>query len=107
MTAALEAAAGTLALAVTAAALLAGLVALATTRRPAAALPVFLDLLVAAGLLRLVGQPSWQALATAAAVILLRRLIGFGLRTGGRTWAATRPGRLPDLRRLVRPAWRA
>ena len=107
MTAALGTVAGTLALLVTAAALVAGLVALVATRRPAAALPVLLDLLVAAGLLRLVGQPSWQALATAAAVILLRRLIGFGLRTGGRTWAATRPARLPDLRRLVRPAWRA
>ena len=69
MTAALEGAAGTLALAVTAAALLAGLVALATTRRPAAALPVFLDLLVAAGLLRLVGEPGWQTLVAAAAIV--------------------------------------
>ena len=94
----------------TAAALLAGLVALVATRRPAVALPVFLDLLVAAGLLRLVGEPGGQALATAASIILLRRLIGFGLRTGGRTWVATRPdgsSRVPDLRRLVRPAWRA
>ncbi|MDP9429734.1 MAG: DUF1622 domain-containing protein [Actinomycetota bacterium] len=110
MTAALHTAAATLALLVTAAALLAGLVALLATRRPAVALPVFLDLLVAAGLLRLVGEPSWQALATAAAIVLLRRLIGFGLRTGGRTWASTRPdrrNRAPDLRRLLRPAWRA
>ena len=110
MSAALQSAGATLALLVTAAALVAGLVALVATRRPAAALPVFLDLLVAAGLLRLVGQPGWQALATAAIVILLRRLIGSGLRTGGHTWAATRPDRptrLPDLRRLVRPAWRA
>jgi hypothetical protein len=110
VTAALQEVAGTLALLVTAAALLAGLVALAATRRPAAALPVFLDLLVAAGLLRLVGEPSWQALATAASIILLRRLIGFGLRTGGRTWASTRPDRptrVPDLGRLLRPAWRA
>ena len=109
MTAALQEFAGTLALLVTAAALLAGLVALAATRRPAAALPVFLDLLVAAGLLRLVGEPSWQALATAASIILLRRLIGFGLRTGGRTSAPgpDHPARVPDLRRLLRPAWRA
>jgi hypothetical protein len=51
-----------------------------------------------------------QAPASAAAILVLRRLIGFGLRTGGRTWASTRPdrpSRLPDLRRLVRPAWRA
>ena len=110
MSAAVQSAGATLALLVTAAALTAGLVALIATRRPAAALPVLLDLLVAAGLLRLVGEPSWQALATAAAILVLRRLIGFGLRTGGRTWASTRPdrpSRLPDLRRLVRPAWRA
>ena len=110
MSAVVQSAGVTLALLVTAAALAAGLVALIATRRPAAALPVFLDLLVAAGLLRLVGEPSWQALASAAAILVLRRLIGFGLRTGGRTRASTRPdrpSRLPDLRRLVRPAWRA
>jgi hypothetical protein len=110
VSAVVHSAGATLALLVTAAALAAGLVALLATRRPAAALPVFLDLLVAAGLLRLVGEPSWQALASAAAILVLRRLIGFGLRTGGRTWASTRPdrpSRLPDLRRLVRPAWRA
>jgi hypothetical protein len=107
VTAALEGVASTLALLLTAAALLAGLVALGTTRRLAAALPVVLDLLVAAGLLRLVGEPGWPALATAAAIILVRRLIGFGLRTGGRTWATTRPDRAPNLRRLLRPAWRA
>ena len=109
MTAALQIAAGTLALLVTALALISGLVALLATRRPAAALPVFLDLLVAAGLLRLVGEPGWPALATAATIVLLRRLIGFGLRTGGRTWASTRPDgglRTPHLRRLLRPAWR-
>jgi hypothetical protein len=110
VTAAVQQVAGTLALLVTAAALLSGLVALAATRRPGAALPVLLDLLVAAGLLRLVGEPTWQALATAAAIVLLRRLIGFGLRTGGQTWSSTRPDRrprAPDLRRLLRPAWRA
>ena len=110
MSAVVHSAGATLALLVTAAALAAGLVVLGATRRPAAALPVLLDLLVAAGLLRLVGEPSWQALATAAAILVLRRLIGFGLRTGGRSWASTRPdrpSRLPDLRRLVRPAWRA
>jgi hypothetical protein len=110
VSAVVHSAGATLALLVTAAALAAGLVALLATRRPATALPVFLDLLVAAGLLRLAGEPSWQALASAAAILVLRRLIGFGLRTGGRTWASTRPdrpSRLPDLRRLVRPAWRA
>ena len=110
MSTALQNAGVALALVATAAALLAGLVALVATRRPAAALPVFLDLLTAAGLLRLVGGPGWPALATAAAILVLRRLIGLELRAGGRTWAATRPDRptrLPPLRRLVRPAWRA
>ena len=73
---------------------------------------MFFDLLVAAGLLRLVGEPGGQTLAATAAIVLLRRLIGFGLRTGGRTWTSTRPGparpgdRTPHLRRLLRPAWR-
>ncbi len=110
MSTALQGVGSALALLVTAAALVAGLVALVATRRPAAALPVTLDLLTAAGLLRLVGEPGWPALATAAATLVVRRLIGFGLRTGGRIWASIRPdrpSRLPDLRRLVRPAWRA
>jgi hypothetical protein len=107
MSTALQSAGAALALLLTAAALVSGLVALVATRRPAAALPVFLDLLVAAGLLRLVGEPDWPALATAAAILVLRRLIGLGLRAGGRTWTSTRPDRAPDLRRLVRPAWRA
>jgi hypothetical protein len=107
---ALQGVGSALALLVTAAALVAGLVALVATRRPAAALPVTLDLLTAAGLLRLVGEPGWPALATAAAILVLRRLIGLGLRTGGRTWTSTRPARpacAPGLRRLLRPAWRA
>jgi hypothetical protein len=110
VSAAVQSAGAMLALLGTVAALVAGLVALVATRSPAAALPVFLDLLVAAGLLRLVGEPGWPALGTAATILVLRRVIGFGLRTGGRTWAATRPNRparLPDLRRLTRPAWRA
>jgi hypothetical protein len=106
---AVQSAGAALALLVTAAALVAGVVALVATRRPAAALPVFLDPLTAAGLLRLVGEPSWPALATAAAILVLRRLIGLCLRTGGRTWGSTRPGRpprAPALRRLLRPARR-
>jgi len=99
--------------AIGAGALLAGLVTLAGTRRPALALSVFLDLLVASGLLRLAGSPSWQTIATAASVILLRRLIGFGLRAGGRSWDSP-TGRRSDRRgagrrlanRLVSPAWR-
>jgi hypothetical protein len=78
---------GFLATLVAAAALVAGAVALAATRRPALALGVFLDLLLAAGLLRLVGDPGWRAILTAAAIVALRRLIGAGLRAGGRAWS--------------------
>jgi hypothetical protein len=102
--------AGRASLAAAGAALVAGALALAATRRPATALGVLLDLLLAAGLLRLTGDPSWHALATAAAIVLLRRLLGTGLRIGGRALsglpAARRP-RLPaGLGGLLRPAWR-
>ncbi|WP_448641833.1 hypothetical protein [Geodermatophilus sp. URMC 63] len=87
---------GLLALVVSGLALVAGAVALVATRRPALALGVLLDLLLAAGLLRLAAEPTWTSLATAAAVVALRRLIGAGLRTGGRAFSATvvaRPAR--------------
>lgn len=109
----LTAAAGVAAQAVTAAALVAGALTLAATSRPALALSVALDLLLAAGLLRLVGTPSWPAVATAAAIVALRRLIGFGLRLGGRSWSTGGPvhgapptARATTLRRLLAPAWR-
>jgi len=95
------------------AALLAGVLTLAATRKPALALSVFLDLLTAAGLLRLVGDPSWQAIATAAVIVGLRHLIALGLRIGARNWTTStqapgrhgsRPGVVID--RLLRPAWR-
>lgn len=114
MSATLTTVAGVMALLITAAALLAGLLTLAATRRPPLALGVFLDLLVGAGLLRLAGDPGWQTIATAAAVVALRRLIGAGLRIGGRSWTSAspdpgsstpRPGALL-VDRLVRPAWR-
>jgi hypothetical protein len=114
----LAAVTGPAALAATAAALAAGGLTLAVTRRPAAALGVLLDLLLAAGLLRLAGDPGWPAITTAAVVVLLRRLIGTGLRLGSRAWTG-RGGGPPGLPRrlvgrlparlgedLVRPAWR-
>ncbi|MFI9639717.1 hypothetical protein ACIG87_06560 [Micromonospora sp. NPDC051925] len=52
---------------------------LLTARSWRTALRVLLDLLVAAGLLRLVGGRSWAALATAAAIIGLRQLLWAGL----------------------------
>jgi hypothetical protein len=84
MTAVLRDVTALAAVGVAAAALVAGALALATTRRPRAALPVLLDLLLAAGLLRLTGDPGWPALATAASIVALRQLIGAGLRAGGR-----------------------
>lgn len=73
---------GPVALGLTAAALLAAAVVLAATRRPLLALKVLLDLLLAAGLLRLTGNPGWTAIATAAVVVVLRRLVSLGLRAG-------------------------
>lgn len=81
----LEELTGLAALVVGVAALVAGAVVLVSTRRPTAALPVLLDLLLAAGLLRLAGDPSWGAISTTAALVLLRRLIGSGLRAGDRS----------------------
>ena len=80
----LAAVAGVAALVATAAGLVAAAVTLAVTRRPLLALGVLLDFLLAAGLLRLTGRPGWPVLATAAAVVVLRRLIGVGLRAGRR-----------------------
>ncbi len=80
------------ALVISAGALVVGVLTFAVTRRPALALGVFLDLLLAAGLLRLAGDPGWRTVATAAAIAALRHLIGLGLRIGGRAWTtALRP----------------
>ncbi|KWX69056.1 hypothetical protein [Mycobacterium sp. NAZ190054] len=52
-----------------------GPAALIVFRRPLLALRVTLDLLTAAGLLRLSVDSSWAAIAVAAALIVLRRTI--------------------------------
>lgn len=77
----------TASLLLTAAALVCGGVALATTRRLSEALAVFLDVLTAAGLLRLAAAPTWRALATSAAIVALRHLGGAGLAAGQRARA--------------------
>ena len=69
-----------------AAAIVASLVALVSTRQPQLALSTFLDFLLAAGLLRLAGSLTWRSLATAAAVVVIRRLVTSSLRRGGRSW---------------------
>ncbi len=52
-----------------------GFAALVAFRRPLLALRVTLELLTAAGLLRLSVDSSWAAIAATAALILLRRTI--------------------------------
>jgi hypothetical protein len=58
--------------------LLGGAVWLAT-HRLRTALPVTLELLTAAGLLRLSSDNTWRAIGTAAAVIAIRKLVQISL----------------------------
>ena len=67
------------ALTLSAAGLLAFLLTLAAMRRFGLALSTALELWTAAGLLRLSAQASWQALATAATLIAVRKLAGMAL----------------------------
>ncbi|MGC4846728.1 hypothetical protein ACLQ3F_05785 [Micromonospora sp. DT15] len=70
---------GTLATAVTALALVAGVLTTLTTGALRSGVRVLLDLLVGAGLLRLAGEPGWNGLAGAVAIIALRQLLGAAL----------------------------
>ena len=70
-----------------AALVVAGLV-LASTRRPAVALPVLLDLLLAAGLLRLTADLRWDAIGSAALVVIIRKVAGIGIAAARTTRAA-------------------
>lgn len=51
-------------------------------RRPAVALHVLLDLLLAAGLLRLSADGAWSVIAVTAVVVLLRRVLTRSLLSG-------------------------
>jgi hypothetical protein len=64
------------ALAASAGGIMAGIGALAVTRRLGLALSVALELLTAAGLLRLSAEGTWKAVASAATVIIIRKLVG-------------------------------
>lgn len=57
----------------TGAAVLVALAVFAVTRAWSPAVPVLLDLLLAAGLLRLTADPDWRAVAAAAVLVLVRR----------------------------------
>lgn len=59
--------------------LLSAVAALVVTRRPVLGLGILLDFLLAAGLLRLSVAHSWTAIAAAAGVVAVRRLIVHGL----------------------------
>lgn len=59
--------------------LVAALAILALVRRFGTALAVLLDFLTAAGLLRLAGDPSWDTVTAAAAVIAVRKLATAGV----------------------------
>lgn len=61
-------------------ALAAGGVMLATTGRWRIALPVTLDLFLAAGLLRIGVGGGWQGIATAALIVVIRRAVTMSLR---------------------------
>jgi hypothetical protein len=73
---------------VVAAALAVSALTLLSTRRIATALPVLLDLLLAAGLLRLSATASWQAIASAAAIVLIRKLATLGITAARKARAA-------------------
>jgi hypothetical protein len=72
---------------VVAAALAVSALTLLSTRRIATALPVLLDLLLAAGLLRLSATGTWQAIASAAAIVLIRKLATLGITAARRALA--------------------
>ncbi|MCZ4076500.1 DUF1622 domain-containing protein [Rhodococcus sp. H36-A4] len=60
---------------------------LVRTHRLSVALPVLLDFLLAAGLLRLTAAAPWRAIITVAVIVLLRKVVTWSL---GRT--APTPG---------------
>jgi hypothetical protein len=68
---------------VAAALVVSGLV-LASTRSPATALAVLLDLLLAAGLLHLSADAGWTAIGSAALVVVIRKVVALGLSAGRR-----------------------
>jgi hypothetical protein len=82
------------ALLVTAAGVVVGGLALAKTRQIPLSLAVLLDFFTAAGLLRLVGPPTWSRLATVALTITVRQLASRGLRAAQAGHVSLAPLRL-------------
>ncbi|MCH6161588.1 hypothetical protein [Streptomyces marispadix] len=79
MNAAIEAAA----LLITALGVVSFLAAYATTRTIRTALPLLLDFLMAAGLLRLAGDLSWSSILLTVAIIAVRKVAAFGVAEKG------------------------
>jgi hypothetical protein len=67
-------------LAVSAAGVVTGLVTLVTMRRFGLALAAAVELWTAAGLLRLSADGAWGAVATAATIIVIRRIVGSAIK---------------------------
>jgi hypothetical protein len=70
------------ALGLTAAGVLAAVLGGASTRSLRGGLPIMMDLLTAAGLLRLSAEPQLDTVASAAAIVGVRRLVILGLGMG-------------------------
>lgn len=85
--------------AVTVAALVASAATLLATTRPLLALPVLLDLLLAACLLRLAVRPSTNQLAATALLVLVKRVVTIGFRQSS-TASRFTDGE-PEARRVV------
>ena len=82
----------TVALLVTGAALLSAAATLLATRRVLTALPVLLDMLLAASLLRLTLHPTPGQLGGTALLVLVKRLASAGLRRATASRAGTFSG---------------
>jgi len=59
------------------------LTAYATTRTIRCALPLLLDFLMAAGLIRLAGVLSWSSILLTVAIIAVRKVAAFGVAEKG------------------------
>lgn len=79
----------------TAAGLVCGLIAAVTTRNLRFTLSTALEFWMAAGLLRLTGEPSVPSLATAAGILLVRQLVTRGWAAAAEEWV---PGNRADSR---------
>ena len=81
------------ALVLTAVGLLLGGATSVATRQPLAGLPLLLEFLLAAGLLRLAVLNTWAAIATVAAIVVVRKVSTLGIRVAVRARAGSARGR--------------